>query len=574
MSSWKKFKEPLPPKEAFYSTLAETGLKDEEYQHALDVWKKHSCKDMGDYHEIYLRSDVVLLADVFQSFRKMAMEYYGLDPANFYTAPGLSWSALLKKTNAQLDLLTEYDMFRFMEDGIRGGVCGPSRRYARANNPAVTHDPDKPTSYILYLDANNLYGWAMSQYLPVRDFKWDEVRSKDFYMKVGKEDDKGYILEVDLEYPPNLHDSHDEFALAPEAIEIPFERLSPLQKEMCPSYKPYRKLTMNLMNKEKYVVHYRNLQFYIKHGMKITKIHRVLKFTQEPWMRSYIDFNTQERTQAKNDFEKNRFKLMNNSVFGKTMENIRKRVSIKIASTKEEAEAYVSQPGFVRYVEMLNFYVIHMKKANLFLNKPVYTGITVLDLSKLLMYEFYYDKLKPKYGNKCRLLYTDTDSLILEVITEDVYKDFLPDIDEYDTSEYPKDHFLYSAKNKKVIGKMKDKMEGKPIVEYVGLKPKMYSVLKLDGVDKKAKGVKRYVVEKDITHDSYLKVLKTRNEQRHKMNSIRSYGHQLHNVTQEKVSLSAFDGKRWMCNDGIHTIAFGHYTISSSSLTNPRVGPS
>ncbi|XP_031550280.1 uncharacterized protein LOC116287732, partial [Actinia tenebrosa] len=261
---------------------------------------------------------------------------------------------------------------------------------------------------------------------------------------------------------------------------------------------------MNLMDKKKYVVHYRNLQFYVRHGMRVKRIHRVLKFTQEPWMQPYIDFNTQKRTAAKNDFEKNLFKLMNNSVFGKTMENIRKRVSIKIASTREEAEAYVSQPGFVRYVEMLNFYLIHMKKANLFLNKPVYTGFTVLDLSKVLMYEFYYDKLKPKYGDRCHLLYTDTDSLILEVQTEDVYQDCLEDLDEYDTSAYPKEHFLYSAKNKKVIGKMKDEMSGKPIIEYVGLKPKMYSVLKMDGAEKKAKGVKKYVVKKDITHESYL----------------------------------------------------------------------
>ena len=378
------------------------------------------------------------------------MEYYGLDPANFYTAPGLSWSALLKKTNAQLDVLTDYGMYRFIEDGIRGGVCGPSKRYAKANNPLVGHDPNKPTTYLWYLDANNLYGWAMSQHLPVRDFEWVENPGTiEEYLTIPKDAPKGYILEVDLEYPPETHDLHNDYPMAPEVREIPFEQLSPMQKKICPRYKSYRKLTMNLMDKKKYVVHYRNLQFYVRHGLRVTKIHRVLKFTQEPWMRSYIDFNTQKRTVAKNDFEKNLFKLMNNSVFGKTMENVRKRVSIKIAATKEEAEAYVSQPGFVRYVKMLNFYVIHMKKVNLFLNKPIYTGFTVLDLSKLLMYEFYYDKLKPKYGDNCRLLYTDTDSLILEMTTDDVYKDCIPDIDEYDTSEYPKGHFLYNPKNKK-----------------------------------------------------------------------------------------------------------------------------
>ena len=579
MDSWDKFKEPLPPIEAFYSTLNESAVSKEDYQRAQEVWEKYDCKNMGDYHDIYLYSDVTQLADVFQNFRSMCMEYYDLDPANFYTAPGLSWSALLKKTNAQLDLLTDYGMYRFIEDGIRGGVCGPSKRYAKANNPLVDHDPSKPNTYLWYLDANNLYGWAMSQYLPVRDFEWVEnPQGIEEYLKVPKDAPQGYILEVDLEYPPEIHDLHNDYPMAPEVREIPFEQLSPLQKKICPGYKSHRKLTMTLMDKKKYVVHYRNLQFYVHHGLRVTKIHRVLKFTQEPWMAPYIDFNTQKRTVAKNDFEKNLFKLMNNSVFGKTMENIRKRVNVKIASTMEEAEAHVSQPGFVRYVEMLNFYVIHMKKANLFLNKPIYTGFAVLDLSKLLMYEFYYDKLKPKYGDNCRLLYTDTDSLILEITTEDVYKDCIPDIDEYDTSEYPKDHFLHNPKNKKVIGKMKDEMKGNPILEYAGLRPKMYSVRSLENGKtkdaKKAKGVKKYVVKKSINHELYLQVLRTKIPEKHKMNSLRSYGHQIHNITQEKVSLSAFDSKRWMCDDGINTIAFGHHTISSSSLTNPRVGPS
>ncbi|XP_031559466.1 uncharacterized protein LOC116295702 [Actinia tenebrosa] len=416
MDSWERFEEQqLPPQEAFYSTLNEAGISDDEYAYAQEVWEKRACRNLGDYHDVYLLSDVVLLADVFQSFRKMSMSYYGLDPANFYTAPGLSWSALLKKTDAQLDLLTDYEMYRFMEDGIRGGVCGPSHRYARANNPQVEgYDPEKPNTYISYLDANNLYGWAMSQHLPVRDFEWATPREPEYYMRIRPDSRKGFILEVDLEYPPELHPLYDDYPLAPEAIEIPFEQLSPLQKKLCPNYKPYRKLTLNLMPKKKYVVHYRNLQFYVRHGMRVTKVHRALKFRQEPWMQPYIDFNTQKRTAAKNDFEKNLFKLMNNSVFGKTMENIRKRVSIRIANTREEAERYVSQPGFVRYVDMLNFFVIHMKKANLFLNKPVYTGFTVLELSKLLMYEFYYDKLKPKYGDRCHLHYTDTDSLIMD----------------------------------------------------------------------------------------------------------------------------------------------------------------
>ena len=282
-------------------------------------------------------------------------------------------------------------------------------------------------------------------------------------------------------------------------------------------------------------------------------------------------FNTKKRMAAKNDFEKNLFKLMNNSVFGKTMENLRKRVDVKLVKTAEEALKHISSPGYASHKVMEGGLVaIHMHKSKLLLNKPVYVGFSVLELSKLLMYEFYYENLKPKYGDKCHLLYTDTDSLLLEIETEDVYEDILEDFDEYDTSDYPKDHKLHSLKNKKVLGKMKDEFAGKPVEEYVGLRPKMYSVKEYV---KKAKGVKKYIVKKLITHDLYLKVLRTKKEERHKMNALRSYGHDIHNITMEKVSLSAFDSKRWICDDGINTLAFGHTAISNSSLTNPRLGP-
>ena len=571
LDSWEKFEKELPPIEAFYSSLSDSNISEEDYEHAKKVWEVFQCEGLGDYHDVYLLSDVLQLADVFQNFRKMCQDYYGLDPAHFYTAPGLSWSALFKQTQAELELLTDYDQHLFIEKGIRGGICGASKRYARANNPLVPgYDALKPKNYIFYLDANNLYGWAMAQHLPMRDFKWSPIKDEEFYMQVAKDAKMGYVLEVDLEYPAFLHNLHNDYPLAPEAIEVPESWLSPWQKEVCPNYTPYKKLALTLRDKEKYVVHYRNLQFYLKHGMRLKKIHRVLQFTQEPWMEPYIMFNTKKRTAAKNDFEKNLFKLMNNSVFGKTMENIRKRVDVKLVRTEEEARKFVAEPGYSSHKILEGgLAAIHMHKSKLLLNKPVYVGFSVLELSKLLMYEFYYEHLKPLYGERCQLLYTDTDSLVLQIETEDVYRDVLDDLDKYDTSDYPKDHFLYSANNKKVLGKMKDEFAGKPIEEYVGLRPKMYSI---KGLAKKAKGVKKYVVKKEITHESYLRVLNTKKEERHKMNALRSYGHDINNITQEKVSLSAFDSKRWICDDGINTLAFGHI-MSNSSLTNPRLGP-
>ena len=239
----------------------------------------------------------------------------------------------------------------------------------------------------------------------------------------------------------------------------------------------------------KNVVHYRNLQLYLSLGMKLKKVHRILEFNEKPWMEPYIRLNTELRKKAKSAFEKDFYKLMNNSVFGKTMENIRRRVDIKLIRTdgteNEKLRKIIAKPNFNRRVKFSDdLSAIHVNKTKLELNKPIYIGFSVLDLSKHLMYDWYYNKLKKKYG-------TDTDSLLVDIKTNDVYKDMLETKDEYDFSDYPKDHPLYDETNKKVIGKMKDECASTPKAEYNGLRPKLYSVLKADEqLIKKAKGKK------------------------------------------------------------------------------------
>ena len=176
MDTWDRFTEPrLPQKEVFYSKLSDAHISDEEYTHAQKVWETFGCLSLGDYCDLDCRADVLLLADVFETFQKTCLRQYGLDPAHYYTSPGLSWDALLKKTGVELELLTDYDQHLFIERGMRGGISMVSKRHAKANNPLVEgYDPKKPSSHILYLDANNLYGWAMSQYLPTGGFRWEE----------------------------------------------------------------------------------------------------------------------------------------------------------------------------------------------------------------------------------------------------------------------------------------------------------------------------------------------------------------------------------------------------------------
>ena len=630
MDSWAKFSETsLPKKEDFYSKLNDEHITEDEYAHAQTVWETFDCKTLGDYHDLYVKTDVALLADVFENFRKLCLQQYGLDPAHYFTSPGLSWDALLKKTGVELELFTDHEMHLFVERGIRGGISMVSKRYAKANNPLVSdYDESKPNSYIMYLDANNLYGWAMSKPLPKSGFKWKRVMPTEEEILNKKENaKKGWILEVDLEYPADLHKEHNSYPLAPEKKVVKKENMSDYQKnlikELDLKIPNSNKLLLTLEDKNDYVVYYENLKFYLKQGMKLKRVKRALEFEQECWMEPYIRMNTEFRKQASNDFEKNFYKLMNNSVFGKTMENLRKRVDIRIvrSNEKDKIRKLVASPLYARHVIFTNDLVgIDMHKSRLLLNKPVYTGMTILDKSKILMYDFFYNHLKKQYGEKCELLYTDTDSLLLKIETEDVYKDIKANENFYDTSDYPKEHPLHSTVNKKVLGKMKDECAGTPISEYAGLRSKMYSIMtegeSKKGIDKikkdfpeteikectcegkkvqaimakdaelvkkikkehpkarvsqccnmikvdeinvrKAKGVKKNVVKKQIKHEQYKQVLFSKEQMWHGMNILRSEGHEIYGMHVNKISLSPFDSKRRIADDGVNTKAYGY----------------
>ena len=571
MDSFEKFnKTELLTKEEFYSILNNEHITDEDYSHAQKVWNTFKLQTMGEYHNLYLKSDILLLADVFENFRKTCLQYYKLDPCHYFTSPGLSWDAMLKMTNIQLELMTDIDMFQFIEKSLRGGISYIANRYGKANNKYMKEYDDKsPSKYIMYLDANNLYGWAMSQYLPTGGFKWltEKQTNKINLAKYNEDSNKGLILEVDLEYPKELHDLHNDYPLGPEKVKVTDDMLSAycknIQKKFNISTGLVHKLILTLCDKEKYVLHYRNLQLYVDLGLKIKKVHRVLEFNQSPWLKQYIDFNTQKRTQAKNSFEKDFFKLMNNSVFGKTMENIRKRVDVRLVTDEKKLLKMASKPTYVSSkIFNENLVAVHKIKETLTLNRPAYVGMCILDLSKTLMYDFHYNYIKEKYCNKARLLFTDTDSLTYEIEAEDVYRDFWNDKDRFDNSDYPESSPYFDKTNKKVIGKFKDEAAGIPITEFVGLRSKMYSYIKDNQkVEKTAKGIKKNTIKNDIKHEDYKNVLINNKQIHHTMKTIRSINHQLGSYELNKVSLSCFDDKRYIANNGIKSHAYGHYCI-------------
>ena len=395
------------------------------------------------------------------------MKYYKLDPCHYYTAPGLAWDACLKLTKQELQLLTDYDMLMMFEKRIRGGISHISKRYAEANNKYMhNYNKEKRSTYIQYLDANNLYGWAMSQKLPTHGFKWMDIDVPSVIKLLEKKDtNQGYIFEVDLEYPQSLWEEHNDYPLAPERIKI----------------NKVDKLVSTFLPKTHYVLHYKNLKQYLEEGMILKKVHRGIKFYQSPWMEPYIRKNTELRKEAKNAFEKDFFKLMNNSVFGKTIENIRKRQNVKLLDNRKKALKLSSKPNFDRATIFDEHLVaIHMKKTEVYFNKPIYVGQAILDLSKTLMFDFHYNYIKKKYGEKAELLMTDTDSLMYLIQTDDVYYDIKKDVKKkFDTSNFPDVHpsGIKTGVNEKVVGKFKNEAAANNITHFVGLSSKLYSYL-------------------------------------------------------------------------------------------------
>lgn len=535
------------PIDSFYNTLNNEHLKQSDYEQYLTVWEKLKVKTLGHYSDLYNIQDVLILADVFENFRNVCLQNYNLDPAYYLTAPGLAWDAMLKLTAVQLELLNDYNMYMMVEKGIRGGISQCVKRYVKANNRYVEgYNETRPENYLLYVDANNLYGWALSQYLPYGGFEWLDTRHngveqwKELIRGHDAESEIGYIFEVDLAYPESLHDEHRDLPLAPEHYN--------------------RKLCTTLLDKKDYVVHVQNLKYYLNKGMELVRVNRVIKFHQKPFMKPYIDFNTAKRAQSKTPFEIEFYKWMVNSVFGKTMENVRRRKDVRLCDEKG-ATKLARQPRFARFTIFdEDFLACHMRKQKIKFEKPIYVGFSVLDLSKHLMYGFYYEKLK-KFDSTLSLCYMDTDSYFVETVV-DPYKIILDNIDEFDTSNYPQNHKCYSNKNKTFVGKFKDELNGAPLSEFCGLRSKLYTYSYEEKNFVRCKGVSKCVTEKTMGMENFKNCLFKDEQEYRTMNCIRSFKHKLHTTTLTKLALSAKDDKRYIEENKVTTLPWGHYNIT------------
>ena len=533
IDEWDKFNEKvLPGKESFYSNLTLENISETDYAHANNVFKKFNINNLGEYHDLYVRSDTLLLADIFENFRQSCLKNYELDPAHFVSLLGLTWQACLKKTNVELGLLTYYDMLLMVEEGIRRGICHAMQRYAKANNKYMKdYDRKKKSSYIQYLDANNLYGKAMTEKLPVRGFRWMEDIIKideKFANDYDKNNNKGYILDVDIDYPNKLQNLHSDLPFLPERMII----------------NNTKKMVCNLNDKKNYIAHINVLKQALDHGLKLRKVDRVIEFEHEAWLKEYINVNTELRKKATNDFEKDFFKLMNNAVFGKTMENVRKHRDIKLVKSDKKRNKLVSEPSFhtMKLIDN-NLAIIEMMKVKVKMNKPIYLGLSILDISKITMYEFWYDYVKIKYEDKARLCYMDTDSFVVNIKTKDFYKDISQDVNKrFDTSNYTFDRPLPTGINKKAIGLMKDELGGDIITEFVALRPKAYSYVTNNFIEmKKAKGTKKCVVNKMLRFEDYKKCLFDNGKVLKSQQRFKSENHEVYTENTNKIALSCDD---------------------------------
>ena len=570
----------LPPIEKFYDTLNETNLPRADYVRAQRVWKAFDCNTLQEYMELYVCLDTLLLAAVVESYRQSTHRHFQLDPMHYLTAPSMCWDAMLKITGVKLQMLTSVDMYLFFSNSIRGGITGTSTRHAKANNDyCAEFDERQPISHILSFHVNNLYGMSLSQALPTDHFRWmtsDEL--KEFNAHAVPENGKrGYFVEVDLEYPQELHDVHNEFPLAPEKLDVPrsewSEHTRHLASQLGLSHKSSGlKLMTTLRDKKRYTLHHETLKVYLRLGMKVTRIYKGVTFTQSPFMKTYISLNTEARKTAQSQFEIALYKGYNNYIFGKTCYNVFRQKDMKLVDNKSKFQRLVARPTF-HSSHILNddLTLVEMKPATIVCNKPVYIGCTVLELSKAHMYHFYYDYLIPMYYQTgLQMLYADTDSFYVQVNNRpDVYHDMAKHHYWFDCSSYPPSHFLHSNEHKRQIGLMKDihGLQGH-ITEFIALRSKMYAVRVDPWYDDddddddctitKAKGIHRSVL-KGIPFSSYLDTLRNNTVQKHKFKRITSKKHHLVTVESSKDGLCAYDDKRMLLSCGVHSYAYGHY---------------
>ena len=562
----------LPTKNHFSSLLTNTEINDDDYKHALNVFKSFNCSTFQDYTELYCLLDVALLGEVVMHFRNLIFIDIKLDLFQYISLPQAALDIMLKTTKNELELISDSTMHFLIEKNIRGGVVFCGDRY-------MENDLTDSKNDIIYVDVNSLYATSMTFKLPYSNYEWcslEYLNSID-WENIDTNNTIGFILQVDLICPSSIHNLLSDYPVAPENVTITYDDLSPYTKHCLQqlrngsNYKA-EKLIASVGDKKNYLTHFDNLKFYLSLGFKLTKIHCGFQFIQANCFSSFINYCMENRKKSVSKFSGLTWKLLCNSLYGKTVERVRDRLNCKFSSNEQYCRKFISDSNAVSFKILNdNLVCIFQKQNQILMNKPICIGFSILERSKLIMYELYYKQLRPKFAiMKC--LYTDTDSLILfcQKFMHDYNKDIFDIIkDVMDFSNFPTTHPLYSLEHKNKMGKIKSELSNNKLLRFVALRSKTYA-LEIDNKDiiRRAKGVS-YNYQNEIPFQAYLDCLLHIQEYTLDQYQIRSYDHNIVTQKLSKICFSSLEDKRFLFNCGVHSLPYHHFKLNSHYDTCP-----
>jgi len=580
----------LPSISEFYDQMGERTCDPEDYNHAKQVWETFGCRNMLDYTTLYVKTDVFLLAEIVTHFRQMIFQTFGLDMVHYFSLPHMAMDIMLKRSEVEIELMSDQEMVDLLQKNIRGGLSFANVRHSTRVTSDDT-DNEKDHRVMCYVDANNLYGKAMTFPMPKSGFEWvpeEELVGFDVDKEISLGNGTGYILEVDLEYPNHLHILHNSFPLAPETMDITWDDLSPFSKSayVANGNKPgsYKatKLTATFRKREKYLVHGINLKFYLEQGLVLKKIHRAIRFYQEDFMAPFIEECTRHRMTASTVCEQNMWKLVCNSVYGKLIESLGKRMDCKFNWGDEADKKFLRNATNPRYKSSIvcdeNYSISFLQKKEVFMRQSFVIGFSILELSKYIMQDLYYNKIQSACGMyNVQVMMSDTDSFLLNIRApnEKTVMEKLSSV--MDFSNYPLLHSLYDGRFKKVPGYLKNELPNSVIEEAVAIKSKVYAIKSRKakseeeggGVDRasdvslltKIKGVKKGAQEK-LSFQTYKNCLfqSVPEPVEIEQYSLRSKNHTNQLVRSRKVAFTSFDDKRYQTCE-IHSVPYGSSQI-------------
>jgi len=455
----------LPHLHKFTNPLNQKTLSVEDYNYAQEVWNKFECRSISEFLELYMKSKILILADVFEHFRSVCLKIYKLDPINYIDASTMSWDAMLKCTKIQLDLIGDPDKSRFFQSATRASLVKFTPSISIANNKYLeSFDPHKPLNFLAHLEAEGLYDWAMCQPLPFSNFSF--LSSSQIAMldvrNITPNGDLGYMLEVDLKYPAYLHRRHQCLPFCPEKINS--------------------KLITDVTDKSNYVIHLKHLQLCLDHGLILTKIHRVLVFNQSCWLKPYVELNLNGRKLAQSEFESHFFKLMNQVVLEKLMTTVENKNDVVFVSHYQSRQ---KSAGFRQRIARDNFHSVKIIGPNLAAiestidisyGKFLFIGACVSELSKWLMYEHFHNFLYVKCPS-LKLLYMDTNFFVISS-EYDIYKLIKENPNYFDTVNYKSNNVCRILQPNNIkIGILKNKNGSRIMTLFVALRERGYTIL-------------------------------------------------------------------------------------------------